>query len=302
MSELTVVILTYNEEIHIERCIRSIENITSSIFIVDSFSTDQTFEIARSFDAEVLQHAFKNQADQFQWALDNLPFNSQWVMRMDADEYLEHDLQKELPALLENVSADIDGIYLKRKVFFQDQWIRYGGFYPHTLLRIWRTGKGRIEQRWMDEHVVLPQGSKTVIAEGHIVDDNQKGITFWIDKHNKYASREAIDLLNLKYDLLPADESLKYLDDPQARKKRMIKEKFYSRLPSGLRAALYFVYRYFLKFGFLDGRKGFLWHFMQGFWYRLLVDMKVKEIEVCSGGKIKNMKDIFEKDHGLKVI
>lgn len=301
MFDLTVIVLTYNEEKHIKRCLRSLQPLAKKIYVVDSFSGDQTIEQAKLLKAETVQHPFSNQAQQFNWALDTLPINTAWTMRIDADEYLEPDLQRELPNLLEKLPSEIDGVYLKRKVFFQGQWIRYGGFYPHTLLRIWRTGKGHIEQRWMDEHVVLPVGSKTVIAEGHIVDDNQKGITFWIDKHNKYASREAVDLLNLKYDLLPADERLKSLDDPQAKRKRLIKENIYSKLPLGLRSAFYFFYRYFVKLGFLDGGKGFLWHFLQGFWYRLLVDIKVKEIEKRSEGDLQKMKEILETEHGLKV-
>lgn len=301
MSKITIIILTYNEELHIERCIRSLQSTSSKIFVIDSYSTDRTVEIAENLNAKVVQRAFINQAEQFQWGLDNLSIDTHWIMRMDADEYVEPDLQEELAVLLENARENIDGIYLKRKVFFQNKWIRHGGFYPHTLLRIWRAGQGHIEQRWMDEHIVLPPGSKTIVANGHIVDDNQKGLTFWIDKHNKYASREAIDLLNLKYKFLPADESLKYLDDPQARQKRLIKEKLYSHLPYGFRSILYFMYRYFLKFGFLDGTKGFLWHFMQGFWYRLLVDMKIEEIETRSGRDIDRMKKILEKEHGLKV-
>lgn len=300
-KSLVVIILTYNEEIHIERCLRSLQSVSNHFFVVDSFSTDRTADIARSLGAEVIQRPWKNYADQFQWAIDHCNSQTPWLMRMDADEYLEPDLQEELPELLKNMSLDIDGVYLKRKVFFQGKWIRYGGFYPHTLLRVWRIGKGHIEQRWMDEHIVLPQNSKTVIANGHLVDDNQKGITFWIDKHNKYASREAVDLLNLKYNLLPMDESLKSLDDPQAKRKRLIKENVYSKLPLGLRSAFYFFYRYFIKLGFLDGRKGFLWHFLQGFWYRLLVDIKVKEIEEGSGGDLEKTKEILLKDHGLKL-
>jgi glycosyltransferase involved in cell wall biosynthesis len=260
MNNIGVIILTFNEEKHIERCIQSLVPIAEKIFVLDSFSKDGTVDLARSLGAEVSQRTWKNYADQFQWGLDNCGADTAWVMRMDADEYLEADLQEELPALLGSLPADVEGIYIKRKVFFIGQWIRYGGFYPHILLRIWRTGKGRIEQRWMDEHIVLPSGAKTVLAQGHLVDDNRKGITFWIDKHNKYASREAVDLLNSKYSLLEQDEGLKAIDDPQAKRKRLLKEKVYARLPIGLRAGMYFFYRYFFKLGFLDGGKGFIWH------------------------------------------
>jgi glycosyltransferase involved in cell wall biosynthesis len=301
LKPITAVILTYNEALHIERCIRSLKPIAEKIFVVDSFSTDNTVELARSLGADVVQRPWRNYADQFQWGLDHCQAETEWVMRIDGNEYLETDLQLELQSLLPSLSKDILGVYLKLKVLYDDKWIRYGGFYPLILMRIWRTGKGRIEQRWMDEHMVLAPGAQKVIAQGHLVDDNRKGITFWIDKHNKYASREAVDLLNRKYPLLEYDEALKAIDDPQAKRKRLLKENVYARLPIGLRAGLYFFYRYFLKLGVLDGGKGFIWHFMQGFWYRLLVDIKVMEIEARSGGNVGKMKEILLQEHGLKV-
>jgi glycosyltransferase involved in cell wall biosynthesis len=298
---LTVVVLTHNEEIHIERCIRSLLPIASKIFIVDSFSTDRTVEIAQSLGAVVEQRKWKNYADQFQWGLDNCGTETDWVMRMDADEYLEPGLQHELVRILPSISAETGGIYIRRKVFFYGKWIRHGGFYPHILLRIWRNGKGRIEQRWMDEHIVLPPEAKTIMVKEHLVDDNLKGITFWINKHNSYASREMVDLLNNKYALLEKDESLKLVDDPQAKWKRLVKDKVYSRLPVGLRAAVYFFYRYFFRLGFLDGSKGFLWHFMQGFWYRLLVDIKIMEMEERCGGDVEKMKLVLREEHGINL-
>jgi len=300
-NKITVVLLTHNEEIHIERCIRSLQQIAVKIFIVDSFSSDRTVEIAESLGAVVAQRKWKNYADQFQWGLDNCGDESEWVMRMDADEYLEPDLLDEFPGSLANVSDDITGFYIRRKVFFYGKWIRHGGFYPHTLLRIWRNGQGRIEQRWMDEHIVLPEGSKTQMLQGHLVDDNLKGMTFWINKHNSYASREMVDLLNNKYHLLKKDESLKENDDPQAKWKRIMKDDVYSKLPLALRSTLYFLYRYFLRLGFLDGGKGFIWHFMQGYWYRMLVDVKIMEIEERSGGDIAKIKQILAEEHGIKL-
>lgn len=297
--KLTVIVLTHNEQIHIERCLRSVQPIANHIFVVDSFSTDNTVAIARSLGAEVIQRKWKNYADQFQWAIEQCASESEWFMRMDADEYLEPETQEELQGLLTEIPDETDGIYIRRKVLFEGQWIRHGGFYPHILLRLWRANKGRIEQRWMDEHIVLPSEAKTVLLKGHLVDDNLKGITFWINKHNSYASREAVDLLNNKYFLFEKDESLKSMDDPQAKVKRVLKDRVYSRLPAGLRAFLYFIYRYFILFGFLDGKKGFLWHFMQGFWYRLLADIKTMEIEERSHGDVTKMRQILLDEHGI---
>ena len=131
------------------------------------------------------------------------------------------------------------------------------------------------------------------------MDDNLKGITFWINKHNKYASREMVDLLNCKYSFLGKDERIMQMNDPQAKRKRIIKERIYSRLPVGFRAFLYFIYRYIFLLGFLDGKKGFLWHFMQGFWYRLLVDTKIMEIEERSKGDIVKICQILRDEHDI---
>ncbi len=297
---LNVVLLTYNEELHIGRCIHALLPLGANILIVDSFSEDSTVALSNSLGARVLQRPWKNYADQFQWGLDQVAGQAGWVMRMDADEYLEPDLRQEIQRILPALPEDIVGVYIKRKVFFQGQWIRHGGFYPQTLLRIWRTGQGRIEQRWMDEHIVLPPNAKTVTLEHHIVDDNLKGITFWTDKHNRYATREMADILIQKYFPELGDHALRDMSaDPQARLKRRIKDEVYNKLPPGLRALLYFLYRYFVLFGFLDGAKGFVYHFLQAFWYRLLVDIKVMEVEKKSQGDPEKMRKILFTEFGI---
>ena len=300
-NDISVLILTYNEEIHIERCIKSLQSFTKEIFIVDSFSTDKTVEIAESLGANVYQNPWpNNHAIQFQWGLDNCPISTKWVMKMDSDEYIEPELAIAIPQQMQNLSEDITGLYLKRKVFFMDKWIKRGAFYPHILLRIWEHRYGRIEQRWMDEHIVLSQGRTTMISDADIVDDSKNSFSWWIDKHNNYATREMIDLMNLKYHFMPKDDSLKSNNDPQAKLKRIIKENVYSKLPLGTRPFIYFVYRYFLRLGFLDGFRGFVWHFMQGWWYRMMVDVKCYEFE----RKLKNytdIKEMIEKEYRIKL-
>ncbi|MGN6510080.1 MAG: glycosyltransferase family 2 protein [Chitinophaga sp.] len=274
--KITVIILTYNEQKHIGRCLASMRQVSSDICIVDAGSTDDTVAIAESFGARIFRNKWVNYAVQFQWALDNCGIQNPWVMRMDADEYLEPALVKEINEA--KIADDITGIYIRRKVLFKDKWIRYGGFYPHTLLRIWRNGAGSIEQRWMDEHIVL-SGEGTIMLREHIVDHNLNSIHWWVNKHNNYAIREMVDLLNIKYRFLENDGRLLQNESSQARRKRYLKEKVYAALSPGARASLYFFFRYFLRFGFLDGYKGFIFHFMQGYWYRLLVDVNMKEFE-----------------------
>ncbi len=297
---LTAIILTYNEEMHIERCIRSLLPVVEKVIVVDSFSTDRTTEIAKSLGAEIFQHEFVNQAQQFQWALDHCPIDTEWVMRMDADEYLEPGAQQEICNRLPSLADDVDGVYLNRKVVFLGRWIRWGGMYPIILLRIWRTGRGRMEQRWMDEHVVLPGNAGTVRFHSNIVDENLKGITAWVEKHNAYATREMADLLNVRYGFATEDDAVTQFDDPQAKRKRALKNRVYSRLPLGARALLYFLYRYVFRLGFLDGGQGFVFHVMQGFWYRLLVDVKIAEIEKRAQGNAERVRQLLKEEHGIQ--
>jgi glycosyltransferase involved in cell wall biosynthesis len=297
---IAVIILTYNEAKHIGRCLESMRQITDEVYIIDAFSTDHTVAIAEGYGAKVLQHAWVNYAQQFQWGLDNCGSNAAWVMRMDADEYLEPALIREISTRITQMPEEVSGIYIRRKVLFKGKWIRYGGFYPHTLLRIWRNKIGSIEQRWMDEHIVLSEG-KTVMYKEHIVDYNLNEIHWWVNKHNNYAIREMVDLLNIKYGLLHADKRLLEGEGTQAKTKRFLKEKVYAALSPGMRASFYFIYRYILRVGFMDGYYGFIFHFMQGYWYRLLVDVNLKEFELKLKGDTRkeNMIALLKNDYNI---
>ncbi|MBO9152042.1 glycosyltransferase family 2 protein [Chitinophaga sp. GCM10012297] len=298
--KITVIILTYNEQKHIGRCLESMRQVSDDICIIDAGSTDDTVAIAESYGARIFRNKWVNYAVQFQWALDNCSIQNPWVMRMDADEYLEPALVKEINEA--KIADNITGIYIRRKVLFKGKWIRYGGFYPHTLLRIWRNGAGSIEQRWMDEHIVLSGDGTTMLRE-HIVDHNLNSIHWWVNKHNNYAIREMVDLLNIKYGFLDSDGRLLQNESSQAKRKRYLKEKVYASLSPGARASLYFFFRYFLRFGFLDGYKGFIFHFMQGYWYRLLVDVNMREFEEKLKGDTRREKliELLRTDYNIAI-
>lgn len=278
-GRITAIILTFNEAIHLERCLSSLSTLTSDIVVVDSFSSDATLSIAHRFNARIYQRAFITQADQFQWALENVEISTPWILRIDADEYLEEDLQQTLHATLSILPETVVGINLKRKHIFMDRWIRHGGRYPLVLLRIWRAGHGRIEKRWMDEHVLVSGGS-IVTIDGGFVDHNLNDLAYFISKHNGYATREAMEVLNRRFSFYEVSEAIdKSNTSAQAAIKRLMKNRLYSRLPFFLAPALYFLYRYIILVGFLDGKEGLIYHFMQGFWYRFLVEAKVLEFE-----------------------
>ncbi len=296
-NQLSIIILTHNEQQNLEGCLRAIGELCERIFIVDSFSTDSTLSVAQRFGAEIVQHPFRNQADQFNWALNNLPIKSEWVMRLDADEQITPELRDELIHVLPQLSRDVTGLYVKRRVHFMGRWIRNGGYYPTWLLRIWRNGKGRCEERWMDEHVRLSEG-KTRLLEHDIIDDNKKNLHWWIEKHNLYATREAVDILNLKYAFMKYEGIPSRLFGTQEQRKRWMKLR-YAELPLVLRPFLYFMYRYFLKLGFLDGKEGLIWHFLQGFWYRFLVDAKIFEIYKRTGRDREGIRTFIKEEYGI---
>jgi glycosyltransferase involved in cell wall biosynthesis len=273
---LTAIILTCNEEIHIERCLIGLRDIAARIIVVDSFSSDGTIEIARALGAEVFTRRWKNYADQFQWALDNVAITTDWIVRLDADEYFEPALKRELAERLPSLGASVVGVQLRRKVIFRGRWIRHGGYYPTLLLRIWRNGSGRIEQRWMDEHIVLP-GGQCVAFASDFVDHNLNDITHWTDKHNRYATRQMVDFINLEFGLFPVDRALEAGAGSQARLKRFLRNGVFGRAPLYWRGLAYFFLRYVLRLGFLDGRAGFVFHFLQGLWNWILVDAKIEE-------------------------
>ena len=299
MKKISVLILTYNEELHIARCIESLQNIAEEIFIVDSFSTDKTVEIAESLGAKVYQNKWPgNHAIQFQWGLDNCPIETEWVMKMDSDEYVLPELAEEINAKISVLDDDVSGVYIKRRVYFMDRWIKHGGYYPTWLLRIWRYDKGRIEQRWMDEHIKLTSGKK-VQFQNDIVDENKNNLTWWTTKHNNYATREAVDILNILYNFTSYDEIVPNIFGTQEQKKRWLKIR-YASLPLFIRPVLYFHWRYFLKLGFLDGKQGLIWHFLQGCWYRFLVDAKIYEIFFRAGKEKKEIAKFLKKEYGIK--
>jgi glycosyltransferase involved in cell wall biosynthesis len=268
MALASVIILTKNEETNLPLCLASLKTLDCEIVVVDSGSTDCTTEIARNHGARVVEHAFENQARQFNWALESLSLSAPWIIRLDADERLTPELGSELSATLLSASAEVTGFLIKRRVYFWGRWIRHGGYYPIWLLRVWRQGCGRYEDVEMDEHVLLKRG-RTVRLQNDIIDDNHKGLTFWIDKHNTYSDREVQAIVHARH-LQPTGAEIV--------RRRYLKVQLYGSMPLFVRAMFYWMYRYFILLGFLDGLPGLVFHFLQGFWYRFVVDAKLYEL------------------------
>ncbi len=300
MVDLTVVILTKNEEKNLRKCVESFRGIVSRFVIVDSFSTDGTKTLCTELDKELqtigsqldfYENKWVDYATQLNWGLTKTGITTMWSMRMDADEELMEDLAKEIDQKLPNLVEGMNGVILRRRVYFMGRWIKHGGRYPELLLRIFRTGKAFCEQKIMDEHIILSEGT-TVDFKCDLIDNNTKDLEWWTNKHNWYSNREVLDhQMTVENTMNVAALLENGLSSKQAKRRRKIKNKGYYAMPKFFRSHLYFIFRYYIKLGFLDGPEGKIFHFLQGYWYRMLVDAKMYECEKY-GKKMKPQGDL----------
>lgn len=250
MSEriaLSVLVPTYNEQIHIAECINSVSAWAGEIFIVDSFSTDKTTEIAERMGAKCIQHPFQGYAQQKNWALENLPFKNEWVLILDADERVSPELEREICSMFASGDLKYDGYYLNRRLMFYGKWIRHCGWYPSWNLRLFKHAVGRYEDRLVDEHLIL--NGRAGYCRNDLIHEDLRDMESWIAKHNRYSGfnaqiYEGGEITGIKPNLF----------GNQAERKRFIKERLWTRLPG--RALLYFFYLYVFRLGFLDGAHG----------------------------------------------
>lgn len=274
MADVAVIVLTYNEEINITQALDSVAGWAKEIFIVDSFSTDGTLEVARPYGCHITQHRFENYARQRNYALDELPIQCEWVLFLDADEWLPEALKQEISTTLAR-APQANGFYLNRRLIWMGRWVRRG-YYPSWILRLFRRGKGRCEDREVNEHLIV-EGPTMQLREDFIHED-RKGVSDWIAKHNGYATLEA-------QTLLAATRATDYreidarLSGTQAQRKRWLRHRVWNRMPPLVRPFFYFLYRYIAKGGFLDGREAFIFHFLQALWFPMLIDIKYLELK-----------------------
>jgi glycosyltransferase involved in cell wall biosynthesis len=280
---ITAVVLTFNEELNLKMSLESIVGWTESIVVVDSGSTDRTPEIARWYGAVWMEHPFESHARQWCWALSKLPPSANWILALDADQRVTPELREELVNLFQTNRQRLDaieGIYIKRRQVFRGKWIRHGGYYPKYLLKLFRRDRFLLDEFDFVDHHFYVSGPVAKL-KCDLIEENRKedDITFWIDKHNRYAARLAEeDQTRTRQMAAPIPPAL--LGSPDQR--TLWLKALWSHLPLYVRPMFYFIYRYFFRLGFLDGKQGFIFHFLQGFWFRLLVDIKLDEAKVIS--------------------
>ena len=265
--QLGVVILTHNEEKNLGNCIASLDRLHHHLFVLDSGSSDATIEIAQAAGAIVMEHPFDNYSAQRNRSQKMLPAGIEWVLHLDADERLTPDLVNEINELMESPSQGVDGYLFRKRTIFMDRWIRHGGHYPSYHLRLFRRSKGRCEDRLYDQHFLV---------EGHVKrlrndyeDVVASDLKSWTERHARWATLEADEITNGSN----SSQRIKarFLGSPIERK-RWLRERALYKAPLFLGPLAYFLYRYFLRLGFLDGKEGLIFHFLQGCWYRFLVD------------------------------
>lgn len=270
MADITAIILTKNEEINIGDCIDSIKQIVKRIVVIDSFSNDRTVEIAKNKGAEVYQHSFENYAKQYMYGVETANADTAWTLRIDADERLTLESAKELEELCDkNMDTDVAGIMLRFKKNFLGRDLYHGGVYPWKKMNCYKTKQGAIEDRSMDEHIVLSSGT-CIDMKTDCLHFDFKTIEYWINKHNWYSSRETVDYF---------ESLVQKKDKSELNFVTWVKMNIYYKLPLGFRAHLYYIYIYYFKMAFLDGKEGKIYAFLRAYWYRYLVDIKIYECQ-----------------------
>jgi glycosyltransferase involved in cell wall biosynthesis len=276
-ASVSVVILTKNEERNLPACLASVSGWVHEVFVVDSGSTDGTAGIAAAAGARVVVHPFESHTRQWRWALAELPIGGDWVLALDADQRVSPELRRSIERALAGAAspgAAPAGFFLNRRQIFRGRWIRYGGYYPKYLLKLFRRGAAALDETDRVDHHFKVSGPAWRL-QGDLIEDNQNEarIADWIEKHNRYARLQAAEEIARRHEGAPAG---RLMGNPDERTSWL--KDVWGRLPLYVRPIGYFLYRYILRLGFLDGKEGFVFHFMQALWYRLLVDINRDEI------------------------
>jgi glycosyltransferase involved in cell wall biosynthesis len=272
VAPVTAIVLTYNEEKNLQACLESLRGWIAELFVVDSGSTDGTVAIAKRYDARVVEHPFEYYGAQRNWALENLPITTPWVLNVDADERITPELRAAIERAITEDDGSVAGYLVSRRTTFMGRWIRHGGHYPAWHLRVFRTGRGWCEDRLYDQHFVVD--GPVARLSGDLIDEFTPDIVTFSRRHVRWAALEALELAERSS---CAGRIRGRVLSGNAIERRRWARQWYARLPLFVRPILYFGYRYFVRVGFLDGREGLIFHVLQGFWYRFLVDALIFE-------------------------
>lgn len=273
-ATIAVVILTLNEERNLPHALDSVAGWSDEVFVLDSFSSDRTMEIAQRYGCKTFQHRFEDYGNQRNHAISTLPIESEWLFFLDADEWVTNELKQEITNRTAN-DPEQNGYFIKRRFIWMGKWIRRG-YYPTWILRLFRRTSGRCEDRAVNEHLIVD--GRVGYLENDFVHEDHNDIDDWIAKHSRYATREAAELFRREQAVHDEGIEAQFFGS-QAERKRWLRHRIWNRLPPLVRPFLYFFYRYFLRGGFLDGHAALVYHFMQALWFPLLIDAKYLELK-----------------------
>ncbi len=272
------IILTFNDEMHVGRLLASIKELNAKIYVLDSGSGDSTREICKAQVTGIKYHAFENHPKQWHVALHAFEIDTPWVIALDADQVISPELFTRLKAFDNQANTDTDGIYFNRKNYHRGKWIKHGGYYPFYMLKMFRWNKGISDLSENMDHRFLVPGKTLIWKTGYLLEENLKenNIQFWLDKHSRYSellAAEEVERMHGK-----RQQSLRPSIWGRPDQRTAFYKKLWWKLPRYIRPLLYFIYRIVFQLGFLDGRTGIIFHFLQGFWFRLIVDIKIDEL------------------------
>jgi len=272
---ICVIILTHNEEANLPYALDSVVGWAQQVFVVDSYSTDKTVEIAREYNARVFQNKWVDYATQRQWALTSLPIEVEWILFMDADESLTRSLKDEISRRIFG-ERNIDGFFIKRKFIFLGKWVKYGSCKSNRELRLARKESLCISETRGSFESYSVKGA-TAVLDNYMLHEDRRGIGEWINKHNKYSSLNSEFIVNgFSYRKVSRVKAI--LGSSKKFDRTFLKEILLFTSHGLWKPFVLFFYRYIIQFGFLDGKKGFIYHFLHDFWYPLLIEAKVIEL------------------------
>jgi glycosyltransferase involved in cell wall biosynthesis len=276
---VSVIILTFNSAATLPQTLAAARLVSDDIHVVDSFSTDSTVALAREAGAAVVQHAFDRYDLQRNWAIESLPLKHGWELHLDADERLTPALAAEINRVMTAPPDSIDGYMIPRLIHFLNAPIRHGGMYPNWHLRLFRRGRGRCERRLYDQHFLLPGGGKAERLKEPMIDDMRMSLDEWTRRHLRWAEAQAAMAIEGGGE---GEIGGRWTGSPIERKRAL--RRFYGRAPALLRPFLFFLYRYVLRLGFLDGVPGLIFFVLQTFWFHFFVDARVYERRMMGPG------------------
>jgi glycosyltransferase involved in cell wall biosynthesis len=284
MIDATAIIMTKNEEINIVDCLQSMKGFAKRCVVIDCGSTDKTVELARENGADVYHHEFEYYAKQFNWGIDNCDIATEWIIRLDADERFPEELCRELETIVaESEGSDVNGITIEADFFFLGRCMKHGPRNKRKMM-MFRRGIGRIEDRRRDAHSVISEGV-SVSAKHRFLHYDFKDLDNYIKRYNWYATREMQDYIDFT-----RGASTEIKTDKAILQQRKKKFGLYYKMPMFFRAWAWFIYNYVFRLGFLDGKEGLAFCFLECYWYRFLVDAKIHEYRKNGSGEFEKLK------------